>query len=409
MPPMRLTKNWGSVEGTEMTLKTRVKGMLENQLIPFWSGLRDDQWGGYYGLMDFDLRLQKQAEKSCILNSRILWFFSRCAKELKREDCLNEAQHAYQFLMDHCLDKEHGGVYWSLQYNGEPLDTTKHTYVQAFAVYALSAYYEASGDQKALETAQKLFRLMESRCRDTGGYLEAFDRDFKPASNEKLSENGVMAHRTMNTLLHVFEGYAGLYQASEDKEVRKAMEEILDIYAQKIFDPLHCRQKVFFDSDYCSLIDLHSYGHDIESSWLMDWGASLLKDEHLTNKIGQIDQCLASSIYERAYRDHSVLNECECGRNDTRRVWWVQAEAVLGFLNAWEKSGDKRFLDAAVDIWHYINDVLVDPRPGSEWFWLVDEKGAPDKTRPIVEPWKCPYHNGRMCLEILRRNWDVPC
>lgn len=392
-----------------MTLKTQAKQMLEKQLIPFWSALRDDQYGGYYGYMDFRLHLNKQAEKGCILNSRILWFFSRCAKDLRRKDCLDNARHAYQFLVDYCLDEVNGGIYWSLEYDGRPLDTTKHTYVQAFAIYALSAYYEASGDSRALETARQLFKLIEGRCRDQGGYLEAFDRAFKPASNEKLSENGVMAQRTMNTLLHVFEGYAGLYQASEDGTVRKAMEEILDIYTNKIFDPLRCRQKVFFDSEYCSLIDLHSYGHDIESSWLMDWGTSLLQDEQQMSRIAQIDEYLASTIYERAYRDHSVLNECERGVDDTRRVWWVQAEAVLGFLNQWEKTGKDCYRDAAVDIWHYINDVLVDTRPGSEWFWLVDEKGAPDQTRPIVEPWKCPYHNGRMCLEILRRNWDVPC
>ena len=391
-----------------MALKEQAKNMLETQLIPFWSALRDNKRGGYYGLMDYSLRVHRDAEKGCILNSRILWFFSRCAKDLGRKDCLGHAQHAYQFLMEHCLDPEYGGVYWSLDCGGMPLDTTKHTYVQAFAIYALSAYYAASGDGRALDTARDLFHLIESRCRDEGGYLEAFQRDFQPASNDKLSENGVMAARTMNTLLHVFEGYSGLYQAEKSKEVETAMRRILDIYAEKIFDPLHCRQKVFFDSDYCSLIDLHSYGHDIESSWLMDWGASLLGDEELTAKIGQMDQCLAETIYERAYRDHSVLNECERGVDDTRRVWWVQAEAVLGFLNAWEKGGGDRFRDAA-DVWNYIQRVLVDPRPGGEWFWLVDEKGVPDSSRPIVEPWKCPYHNGRMCLEILRRNWDVPC
>lgn len=392
-----------------MTLKEQARVMLEEQLIPFWSKLRDDEWGGYYGYMGYDLQVNKKAEKGCILISRILWFFSRCARQLEREDCRRNAEHAFRFLMDRCLDRDRGGVYWSLRYDGIPLDDSKHTYAQAFAIYGLSAYYEATGDRQALGTAFGLFRLIEERCRDKDGYLEAFDRDFRPASNEKLSENGVMAQRTMNTLLHVFEGYAGLYQASGDEEVGQAMRNILDIYKEKIFDPIRCRQKVFFDLNYCSLIDLHSYGHDIESSWLMDLGTSLLGDKQLTEAIGRIDSCLASNIYDHAYRDHSVLNECERGVDDTRRVWWVQAEAVLGFLNAWEKSGSTKFRDAAVDIWQYIDRVMVDPRPGSEWFWLVDEKGEPDRTRPIVEPWKCPYHNGRMCLEILRRNWDVSC
>lgn len=392
-----------------MVLTRLAREELENRLIPFWSALRDDRYGGFYGYMGFDLDLDKKAEKGCILNSRILWFFSRCASQLGRADCLESARHAFRFLLERCLDREEGGVYWSLRHDGTPLDGAKHTYAQAFAIYGLSAYYEASGDRRALETARELFRVVEDRCRDGSGYLEAFTRDFRPASNEKLSENGVMAARTMNTLLHVFEGYAGLYQASRDPEVGRAMERILEIYLNKVYDPALRRQRVFFDLDYRSLIDLHSYGHDIESSWLMDWGTGLLGKPELAARVSQVDQSLAEHVCCRAYRDHSVLNECEGGVDDAHRVWWVQAEAVLGFLNAWEKTGQDHFRSAAVDVWRYISGVLVDGRPGGEWFWRVDEKGAPDREKPIVEPWKCPYHNGRMCLEILRRNWDVSC
>ena len=390
-------------------LKEQARVMLEERLVPFWSALRDDEFGGFCGYMDFDLNLDRQAEKGCILNSRILWFFSRCASQLGRGDCLKNAEHAYRFLMDHCLDREKGGVYWSLNYDGSVLDDGKHTYAQAFAIYGLSAYYEAAGDKTALDAARALFRLIEDRCRDEDGYLEAFTRDFRPASNEKLSENGVMAQRTMNTLLHVFEGYAGLYQASHDRPVGAAMERILNIYLTKIYDPAQKRQRVFFDLDYRSLIDLHSYGHDIESSWLMDWGTALLGKPELTAKVSRVDQALAGPVCLRAFRDSSVLNECERGVDDTHRVWWVQAEAVLGFLNAWEKTGEERFRQAAVDVWRYINEVVVDRRPSGEWFWRVDENGLPDQGKPTVEPWKCPYHNGRMCLEILRRNWDVSC
>lgn len=390
-------------------LKEKAQAMLDERIIPFWSALRDNAFGGFYGYMGFDLKLDKKAEKGCILNSRILWFFSRCAQQLGREDCLDHARHAFRFLMEHCLDREQGGVYWSLNYDGTPQDSSKHTYAQSFAIYGLSAYYEAIGDQEALKTARSLFHIIEEKCRDEGGYLEAFTRGFLPASNEKLSENGVMAQRTMNTLLHVFEGYAGLYQATHAPAVGEAMERILDIYLSKIYDSELRRQKVFFDLNYNSLIDLHSYGHDIESSWLMDWGTALLGKPELTSKVSHVNQEMAETIYSRAYRNHSVLNECERGVDDTHRVWWVQAESVLGFLNAWEKTGQDRFREAAVDVWRYINETVTDRRPGGEWFWRVDENGLPDRTRPIVEPWKCPYHNGRMCLEILRRNWDVSC
>ena len=189
--------------------------MLTDRLLPFWQALRDEEHGGYYDYMDFDLRLDRQAEKGCILNSRILWFFSEAAMTLKDDSIVPYARHAYRFLRERCLDREQGGVYWSVSYAGQPLDETKHTYNQAFAIYALSAYYRLTGEGEALALAEELFDIIETRCVDAGGYLEAFTRDFRPASNEKLSENGVLAERTMNTLLHVFEGYSGLYQAEK--------------------------------------------------------------------------------------------------------------------------------------------------------------------------------------------------
>ena len=381
--------------------------MLTGQILPFWSRLRDDEFGGFYGYMDYELQLDPKAEKGCILNSRILWFFSEAAALLKDEQAARQADHAFRFLMDHCVDRINGGIYWSLHYDGTPADTTKHTYNQAFAIYALSAYYRLTGNERALALANELFRIIETRCTDDEGYLEAFTVDWKPESNEKLSENGVMADKTMNTLLHVFEGYAGLYQASPSSPVEQALRRILKIYAEKIYDPKLRRQTVFFDAHYNSLLDLHSYGHDIESSWLIDWGCGLLGDEQLSRSIGAINSVLADEILHTAYRDHSVCNEAENGKVDTTRVWWVQAEAILGFVNAWKKEPQRtEYRDAAADIWHYIETVMVDKRPGSEWFWSVDAQGNPHH-KPIVEPWKCPYHNGRMCMELIRRNPDV--
>lgn len=216
-----------------------------------------------------------------------------------------------------------------------------------------------------------------------------------------------MAAKTMNTLLHVFEGYAGLYQASRDPEVEKALRRILDIYEHKIYSPELHRQLVFFDQHYNSIIDLYSYGHDIESSWLIDWGCDLLGDVALSKRIHAINSDLAAHIYKEAYIDHSVVNECDRGKVNTTRVWWVQAESVLGFVNEYNKSGDAKYRDAAADIYHYICNVMVDKRPGSEWFWEVDADGKPSSRKPILEPWKCPYHNGRMCMELIRRNPDV--
>ncbi len=388
-------------------LAQKAKTMLTDTLIPFWKGLRDDARGGYYGYVDYDLRVNRQAEKGCILHSRILWFFSTAYLTLRRNDLLEEARHAYLFVRDCCFDSEYGGVFWSVDSGGRPADTTKHTYNQAFAVYALSAYYEASGDAGAIALARGLYRLIEERCTDEIGYLEAFDRRFRPAPNDKLSENGVLAEKTMNTLLHVFEGYSGLYRATCDTEVGQSLRKIIETFLSKIYNPEKRRQEVFFDRELHSILDLHSYGHDIETSWLMDWGCSLLGDPELSARLSPVTQALAAEVYRTAFHGGSLWNECDRGAENKNRVWWVQAEGVLGFLHAWEKEPEHtEYREAAQEIWKYIEAHLKDPRPGSEWFWEVGDDGKPVAGRPIVEPWKCPYHNGRMCMEVMRRVRD---
>lgn len=380
---------------------------LETVILPFWKNLRDDTCGGFYGYMDQQLNLDQKAEKGCILNSRILWFFSETAMALKSEELRDYARHAYAFLRDHCMDRENGGIFWSMTYDGKPLDTTKHTYNQGFAIYALSSYYRLTGEEEALRTAMEIFRLIEQHCTDEIGYLEAFTADWQPESNEKLSENGVMAAKTMNTLLHVFEGYSGLYLASRDADVRRCMLRILDIYENKIFDRSRDRQLVFFDEYYNSIIDLYSYGHDIESSWLMDWGTGLLEDEELSRRIGALNRRMAAAVYENAFEHDSLANECDRGEKNELRIWWVQAEAVVGFVHQWQQTGEEQYARAAAANFRFILEHVWDKRTGSEWFWCVDKHGVTTPEKPIVEPWKCPYHNGRMCLELMRREPDI--
>ena len=385
---------------------TEIKEHLVNDLIPFWQGLKDEENGGFYGYLSYDLKLDKKAVKGCILNSRILWFFSNAYMVLGDPSLLESATHAYQFLKEHCVDDEFGGVFWSLTYDGKPEDTTKHTYNQAFSIYALASYYDASKKPEALEIAWKLYDLVESKCKDEYGYLEAFTRSFEPEENDKLSENGVIAEKTMNTLLHVFEAYTELYRVTKEEKVAKQIRFMMDIIKDKVFNKEIGRQEVFFDRTWNTLIDLYSYGHDIETAWLVDRGLEVLDDEAYTNMLSPITKIITENIYNRAYIDHSLVNESENGVVDTTRVWWVQAEAVVGFLNGYQKQEDKKFLDASVDIWNYIKKYFIDKRNGSEWFWSVKEDHTPDE-KPIVEPWKCPYHNGRMCFEVLRRMKDA--
>ncbi len=386
-----------------------IRKELTDGILPFWKSIKDDENGGFYGLVDFNLNVDKKAEKGTILNSRILWFFSNAYLTLGNEEDLAYAKQAYEYLVNHCIDKEFGGVYWSTNYDGTICDGSKHTYCQAFAIYGLSSYYDASKDEEALKHAFELYEIIESKCTDDRGYLEAFERNFVPASNEKLSENGVMAEKTMNTLLHVFEAYTELYRVSGNKNVKDKMLRILKIFRDDVFNEEKQRLEVFFDKDMNTLIDLHSYGHDIESAWLIDRGLDVLGDEcDFADEIKEITAKLEKSVYEKAYTGKSLVTECERGVQTKTSIWWVQNEAVIGYINGYQKDNTKKaYKEAAKNIWAFIRDYVIDKRPNSDWFWEVDENGKPNPDTPIVDPWKCPYHSGRMCFEIIRRNVDA--
>ena len=385
-------------------MREEIQNHLVKDIIPFWKNLRDDENGGYYGWVGYDLKVDKKAVKGCILNSRILWFFSNAYTMLKDESLLKEADHAFAFLKERCADRENGGIFWSIRYDGTPEDTTKHTYNQAFAIYALSSYYEASGKQEALDMAKELFYIIETKCTDEIGYKEAFDKAFHEIENDKLSENGVIAAKTMNTLLHVFEAYTELYRVAKLPEVGEKLHWIMETFAHKVYNPELHRQEVFFDENMKSIIDLHSYGHDIETAWLIDRGVEVLGDPAMEALLSPITRDLTAQIYKVAFDGHSLANECERGVVNTHRIWWVQAETVIGFLNGYQKDPSrKEYLQAAESEWQFIKDHVIDKRAGSEWYWEVDEDGKPYPNRPIVEPWKCPYHNGRMCMEVMKR------
>lgn len=382
-----------------------VKKHLIKDILPFWKNLKDDTYGGYYGEMDFDLTLHKEAEKGGILNSRILWFFSNAYTITLDESCLIHATHAFEFFKKAFLDKENGGVYWSVTYDGKPEDNTKHTYNQAFAIYALSSYYGATQNEEALEIAYGLVDLIEGVFKDEIGYLEAFDCQLQPELNEKLSENGLMASRTMNTLLHVFEAYTELYRVDGNSVIANNLKWMLDMFEEKVYNPEKRTLEVFFDFDMNSLSDLNSYGHDIEAVWLIDRGCEILGDDNYHNKMSAITKDITAHILSVAYDGDSLYNESFHGQVDTKKVWWVQAEAVLGFLNGYRADDTKQeYLEAAGRIWDFIRDHIIDPRQGSEWLSEIYGDGTPNPDKEIVGPWKCPYHNGRMCFEIIRQN-----
>lgn len=385
---------------------SEVRNELENHIVPFWAALRDDENGGFYGYMSYDLKLNKKADKGVILHSRILWFFSKCYIVLKDEKYKELAFHAFEYVKNHCIDYENGGVYWMTDYKGAPSDTMKHTYNIAFAIYALSCYYNAVGDSFALDLAYKLFSDIEENTRDEYGYREAFTIDWKLVPNDALSENGLMADKTMNTVLHLIEAYTELYKADKNERVGQRLRWLLDLAKDKIFDPERNALKVFFDTKFDVIGDIHSYGHDIEATWLTDLACDTLGDEEVIKDWTARDLLISNNILNIAFEDGALNNERENDKINRTRIWWVQAETVVGFTNAYQHSGDKKFLDAARTVWENIKNYVIDKREGGEWYSEVSFDHIPDSRKETVGPWKCPYHNGRMCLEIISRGID---
>jgi 4-O-beta-D-mannosyl-D-glucose phosphorylase len=377
------------------TLKQEIKNELENRILPFWTKLKDDENGGFYGLADFKGNVDKRSSKGCILNSRILWFFSSTYQLTKDQSALECARHAYKFLVESFLDTHDGGLYWSVDYRGTPEDDRKHVYTQSFGIYALAQYYLSCGDESARTLAMQLFNLIEKKCRDEGGYLEEFDRDWHGQDNIMLSEHDVLSARTMNTNLHLMEAYTTLYEATMDKKVGASLKELLNVVQTKLYNEKDHTLKVFFDRNWNETLDIRSYGHDIEASWLIDRASEALHEQHLPLTLE-----IADAIYRTAYSPEGVINETVNGVTDRHRIWWVQAESVVGFFNAYCKSKDKHYLDATLQLWEFIRASFFDEATG-EWFSELDETNRAVDI-PVASAWKCPYHNGRMCLELMK-------
>ncbi len=405
--------------------KFQAREHLESVILPYWNNLADFENGGFTGFVGNDLVPQKNADKGVVLHSRILWFYSNVYMTVGGDNNRRMMDHAYQFLSTKCFDKENGGLYWMMTYDGKPCDTTKNCYNQAFGMYALASYYRATGCKEALRLAYSLFEAIETWCTDEYGYLEAFTADWKKPVESAICDQGVVADKTMNTLLHVLEAYTELYKADRHPMVGKKLMRCLEIARDSVYYSDFERLEVFFDSKMQPLGDIHSYGHDIEATWLLDRACDVLENAVAENAGALNDECrmrlprlcadtraytsvIAKKILDCAFCNSSLNNESRGERAgaehvDTDRIWWVQAETVVGFYNEYQKNQDKKFLDAAEAVFGFIQEFVTDKRPGSEWFWYVTKDGTPKTDHGITEPWKCPYHNGRMCLELIAR------
>jgi mannobiose 2-epimerase len=380
---------------------------LTEHILPYWMDRTvDHAHGGFVGRIAGDDQVVPGAPKGAVLNARILWTFAASARVLEDDGYRPMADRAYGYLRDHFADERHGGVFWTLTAAGEPLDTKKQVYAQAFAIYALAEYVRLSGSDAALDWAVRLYRLLEERAVDPihGGYFEAFARDWGPADDVRLSEKDLDAPKSMNTHLHVLEAYTNLIRIWPDAGLASRLRALIELYLEHIVDAETHHQRCFFTEDWRPVSGVVSYGHDIEASWLLDEAAEALGDASLRVRVFDEAVVMAQRVLaDGVDEDGGLLNESKPDHTlDTDKHWWPQAEAVVGFLNAFQHTGDVSFLRATVRSWAFIQRTIVDAEGGG-WFYRVSRDGSPYREEDKVGLWKCPYHSARACIEVLGR------
>ncbi len=375
---------------------------LEGDILPYWISKMQDPRGGWYGRIDGRGVLDTAADKGAILNSRILWTFSSAYRLLGKSGYKAAADRAYREIRDRFIDREMGGMYWSLDAEGRPKDCHKQFYAIAFGIYGLAEYYRSTACGEALELAVGLFDCIESHSYDpTGnGYAEAAARDWSPVEDVRLSEKDQNDSRTMNTHLHILEAYTGLYRVWKDGRLRAALTNLIGIFTAKIVRP-DGHLGLFFGDDWAPHSTAVSYGHDIETSWLLAEAAEVLGDVEVTRECEGVCHRVACAAMEGFTPEGGMIYEYDpaSGMRDGDRHWWVQAETVAGCHHRYLKTGDPRWEEAAEACWKFTKEHLL--APGGEWYWSVRADGSTNTDDDRAGFWKCPYHNGRMCMELL--------
>jgi mannobiose 2-epimerase len=386
----------------------RVSDQLYGQIMPFWCGpALDHEQGGWMGWLSNDLKPDRTQPKGLIVNSRILWAFSAVHRVRPEKLFQQMAGRALDFVVNRFWDTQYGGAFWRLDDTGHVLDDSKKIYGQAFYIYALAEYHQAFGGKAALERAIQLFELVERHAHDSqrGGYIEVCRRDWSEAGAEaRLSDKDMNEKKSMNNHLHVLEAYTNLYRAWPEPRVAERLRELIQLFEQRILDARTQHFHHFFDEMWRVRSDTYTFGHDIEGTWLLCEAAEVLGDDALLKRVQTVALRMAEvALREGVDADGALSYEGKSGKViDPGRESWPQAEALVGFLNAFQISGDAKFFEAASRVWNFIENRVVD-RVHGEWFWRINADGKPDLKLPKVSEWKGPYHGSRACLEALRR------
>ncbi len=377
---------------------------LREHILPFWLGLRDAAGRGFVGAATDSGRALPSAPKGAVLHARILWAFSAAYLRFPNPALLDAAECAHRFLTEYLVDPVAGGVFWTSSADGAAADRHKHLYAQAFAIYGLVAFHRASGQSGPLHLARQLWLVVERAAADPRGmgYFESFSADWQRVPNQLMGRPG--APKTFNTHFHLLEAYGALWEVWPDPTLRSRIEMLTALLTGPVvLDRRRNTFRQFFTEDWRNLDDGLSYGHDIEASWLIRTLSDRLAPEFAA-AVSEAVSGIADAVLDRAVdADGGVLTGFLAeGGLDRSKVWWVQAEALVGFLDAFEQRREKRFLRAAEGVWKFIQQSVID-RAGGEWRWCITPAGVTQPIMPKAHIWKCPYHNGRACLEVINR------
>ena len=417
-------------------MRKEMQDVLEKNILHFWmTQMVDEAHGGFYGRMDGQGTLYPETEKGAILNARILWSFSAAYRALGVTEYFAMATRAYEYFIEHFIDQEYGGVYWSVDYLGNPLDTKKQFYAIGFAIYGLTEYARATGDREALDYALQLYDCIEEHAFDTvhNGYIEACTREWGEMTDMRLSAFDANYPKSQNTHLHIIEPYTNLLRCLKELHaqescdyvpvlgsvlpigvtipvetilaVEASVRNLIDIFTHHILNPETHHLDLFFEMDWTrGAGHLESYGHDIECSWLLHKAALVLNDKQVLDKVEPVVREVAKASEKGLRPDGSMIHEAnlDTGHVDDELHWWVQAENVVGWYNIYQYFGDTEALAKAGRCWDYIKSQLIDYEQG-EWFWSRHADGTLNTVDDKAGFWKCPYHNSRMCLELIER------
>lgn len=366
----------------------------------------DDENGGFFGKIDNNNSIYKEAPKGSVLNSRILWTFSAAFRHTKNAKYLTIAERAFNYIIQHFIDADEGGVYWSVDHKGQPLDTKKQIYALAFALYGLSEYVLATGSNEAKTHALALYHAIEKYSHDkiNGGYIEALTKDWKEISDLRLSKKDANERKSMNTHLHVLEGYTNLYRIWPNNELKENILELVHLFLDHIIDKQSNHLILFFDDQWNKRSTIISFGHDIEAAWLVQEAAEVIGDEELIEKVKEASVKIADATKKGLDKDGGLWYEFDesTGHLIKEKHWWPQSEAMIGFLNAWQITAEEKYLQLSLNTWRFTQNHIIDKEKG-EWFWGIKDDYTVMQGEDKAGLWKCPYHNSRACIELSRR------